>query len=87
MPTPASPVRDVTFGQALNLSLDSYYDILKAQVGGLATEEYLQLKAVADAIDISSHYTWFSYYNLLQRSDQAIEPTPVSGVVLQPERR
>lgn len=83
MPTPDSPIKDVTFGQALKISLDNYYDILKAQVGGLATNEYLQLKAVADPIDISSaKYKWFSYYNLLRRSDQAIDPTPVSDVVL-----
>jgi hypothetical protein len=82
-PMPDSPVKEISFGTALTISLNNYYDLLKNQVGGLATEEYLQLKLVADAVDISEEkYPWYSYYNLLQRSDQAIEPTPVAGVVM-----
>lgn len=80
---PDSPIKDVPFGEALKVSLNNYYDLLKNQVGGLATEEYLQLKLVADAVDVSEEkYKWFSYYNLLRRSDQAIKPTPVTGVVM-----
>lgn len=81
-----SPVQDVTFGQALSISLDNYYDLLKKQVGGLKADEYLQLKLVADTIDISKEvkasehgYVWFSYFNILSRSDRAIQPTPISG--------
>ncbi|WP_332819949.1 hypothetical protein [Sphingopyxis sp.] len=87
MYAPDSPIQDVSFGTALKISLDNYYDLLKAQVGGLATEEYLQLKLVADTIDLSDKkaseggYIWWSYYNLLRRSDLAIEPSPVSGEV------
>src|SRR3974377_1168414 len=78
----SSPVQDVTFGQALSISLNNYYDLLKGQVGTLAADEYIQLKLVADAIDISrKKYPWYSNYNLLIRSDQAIAPTPVTGVV------
>src|SRR5690349_5249101 len=78
-----SPIKEVPFSQALTVSLNNYYDLLKSQVGGLATEEYLQLKLVADALDISeTKHKWYSYYNLLRRSDQAIAPTPVSGVVM-----
>lgn len=83
----SSPVKDVTFGTALKISLDNYYDLLKTQVGGLATEEYLQLKLVADIVDLSDKkaseggYRWWSYYNLLKRSDLAIEPSPVEGQI------
>lgn len=80
---PPNPIKDITFGSALNITLNNYYDLLKNQVGGLATEEYLQLKLVADTLDISEEkYKWFSYYNLVRRSDQAIEPSPVSGTVM-----
>jgi hypothetical protein len=82
------PVKDVDFGTALKISLDNYYDLLKAQVGGLASEEFLQLKLAADTIDLSADkkaseggYVWFSYTNLLNRSDRAITPTPVEGSV------
>ena len=79
----SSPVQPVTFGQGLTLSLDNYYDLLKASVGGLAVDEFLQLKLVADPVAISSvSYKWFSYYQLLRRSDRAIAPTPVDGVVM-----
>lgn len=81
----SSPVRDISFGQALNLSLDSYYDLLKGQVASLQADEFLQLKLVADMIDLSvdekaskGGYIWYSYHNLLERSDIAIEPHPVS---------
>ena len=78
-----SPVRDVPFGEALNISLDNYYDLLKSQVGGLRADEFLQLKLVADTVDVSDeNYKFWSYYNLVIRSDQAIEPTPVSDGVM-----
>lgn len=77
-----NPIQDVPFGTALKISLDHYYDILRANVGNLGSEEYLQLKLVADAVDISEgRYPWFSYYSLLRRSDQAIDPTPVTGTL------
>lgn len=77
---PYNPVQEVPVGTALKISLDNYYDLLKAQVGNLAADEFFQLKLVADTVDISEQdYRWFSYYNLLRRSDQAIEPIPVSG--------
>lgn len=85
---PESPVKDVTFGTALEISLDNYYDLLKKQVGGLKQDEFLQLKLVADTIDISPDkkaseggYIWWSFFNLLNRSDRAIAPTPVLGEV------
>lgn len=86
--TPPSPVKPVDFGTALKFSLDNYYDLLKTQVGGLKADEFLQLKLVADTIDISPEkkaseggYQWFSYYNLLNRSDRAISPTPIGGEI------
>lgn len=82
----ASPIQEITFGQAMKLSLDNYYDILKQKAGQLGAQEFLQLKVVADTIDLSTEeiaskggYVWFSYFNLLNRSDRAIEPDPVSG--------
>ncbi|KIO50268.1 hypothetical protein [Nitrosospira sp. NpAV] len=82
-----SPVKDITFGDATQLTLDNYYDVLKLHVGTLQKEEYLQLKVAADTLDISSKgvpdggYKWFSYYNMLRRSDRAISPSPVMGTV------
>src|SRR5205809_6652647 len=77
-----SPVKDVTFGQALKLSLNNFYDVLKEQVGKLGTDEYFQLRAIADTIDISeTDYPFFSYYNLLNRCDQAIDPQPPAGTI------
>lgn len=84
----SSPVKEITFGQATKFSLDNYYEILKEKAGQLAAGELLQLKVVADTIDLTSDenilaskggYTWFSYFNLLNRSDRAVEPLPVSG--------
>jgi hypothetical protein len=84
---PQSPIKEVTFGEGMKISLNNYYDILKEQAGGLGAKEFLQLKLVADGVDISSttepgSYKWFSYYNLLRRSDLAIDPSPVSDTVL-----
>jgi hypothetical protein len=84
---PTSPIQEVKFGTALKISLDNYYDLLKEQIGKLNAEEYLQLKLVADSIDISDKdfkdkgYKWFSYYNLLRRADREIDPTPVEGTI------
>ncbi|MGV1957776.1 hypothetical protein ACQZ5G_14825 [Agrobacterium sp. 22-214-1] len=85
---PASPVREVDFGTALKISLDNYYDLLKTTIGGLGAQEFLQLKLVADTVDISDKpwdqqgYRWFSYYAIDWRADLQIEPEPVSGTVL-----
>lgn len=83
-----SPVKDITFGEAMEVSLNNYYDVLKAKAGQLGAGQFLQLKVIADTIDISREelsskggYVWFSYHNLLDRSDRAIEPEPVSGGV------
>jgi hypothetical protein len=79
------PVQPVSFGTALNISLNNYYDLLKAHIGGLAANEYLQLKLIADPVDISDTdaskggYRWWSYYNLLNRSDLSISPTPLAS--------
>lgn len=84
---PSSPIQEVKFGAALKISLDHYYDLLKEKIGKLNTEEFLQLKLVADSIDLSDKdfkdkgYKWFSYYNLARRSDRAVDPTPVEGTV------
>jgi hypothetical protein len=83
-----SPVQPVTFGDAMQISLNNYYDILKANAGSLGANELLQLKLVADIIDITDKknkeggYEWFSFYNLIRRSDLEIEPDPVSGTAL-----
>jgi hypothetical protein len=61
----AGPIQDVTFGTALTISLNSYYDVLKVHLGGIGAGEYLQLKLVADAIDVSKDdYPWYSLLNL-----------------------
>src|SRR4051812_21079287 len=80
-----SPIKEIPFGDALKISLDNYYDLLKTQIGGLNADEFLQLKLVADSLDLSDKkyadggYIWNSYYRLLKRSDAAIDPTPVAG--------
>jgi hypothetical protein len=87
-----SPVRPISVGDALKISLDNYYDLLKTHVGGLAANEFLQLKLVADILDVSldwppaapvgAHfYPWFSYFNMLERADRSIVPAPVSAGV------
>lgn len=80
-------VQQITLGQAVNLTLDNYYDLVKAKVGNLGADEYLQLKISCDAIDISDQvneggYKFFSYYNLLQRADLTIDNGPISGELL-----
>jgi len=77
------PVQNVSINTALSVSLNNYYDLLKNQIRGLAAQEFLQLKLVADPVDLSTKdYPWFSYYNLLNRSDLAVNPTPLSSVVM-----
>jgi len=79
----ADEVRDIPFGQAIKISLDNYYDLLKTNVGSLQAEEFLQLKLVADPLDINQdQYEFFSYYTMLVRSDAAIEPQPVGGEIV-----
>lgn len=89
---PDSPIKEITFGEGMKFSLNNYYDVLKEQAGGLAAKEFIQLKLVADGLDISdtvkvdskdASYKWFSYYNLVKRSDIAIDPDPVDiGTVM-----
>jgi len=80
-----SPVLPVPFGDAMKISLNNYYDVLKQNIGGLGASEFLQLKSVADIVDISKTkndddgYEWYSYYNMLNRADLEIEPVSVSG--------
>jgi len=83
-------VRQITLNNALQISLDNYYDLLKDQSGGLGAQEFLQLKLVADGVDISDKvkegteeqsYIWFSYRNLRNRSDLNIIPSQVDTTV------
>ena len=83
-----SPVQDVPLPAALKITLDNYYDLLKTQAANLKANEYLQLKLAADVLDVSDDksdtylgYTWFSYYNMVGRSDRAIHPVPVAGEI------
>lgn len=82
------PVVPVPFGTAMQVSLNNYYDLLKAQAGNLGANEFLQLKLTADPVDITAKknvdggYEWFSYYNLLNRADLEIDPAPLSGSAL-----
>lgn len=81
----SDPVRPISLSSALKISLDNYYDLMKTSVG-VANNEMLQLKLVADLLDISDDriipskggYTWFSYHNLLERADRKIQPSAVS---------
>jgi len=78
-----SQVQPIQISEALSISLNNYYDLLKQQVGGLAANEFLQLKLVADPVDVNDQkYRFFSMYQLLNRSDLAIEPEPISGTIL-----
>lgn len=84
-----SPVQPVTFGEAMQISVNNYYDLLKSQTDSLKADEFLQLKLAADIVDITDKtndkkgYEWFSYYNLLNRADLGIEPRPLSEVSVQ----
>jgi hypothetical protein len=82
-----SPVEQISLGSAVQITLDNYYDLLKEQSGNLSAKEYLQLKISCDALDISESvdmgsYKFFSYYNMLQRCDLTVDPTPVNGELL-----
>ncbi len=85
--TASDTVRDVPLGNALKVTLDHYYDILKTNAGNLQADEFLQLKLAADVLDISSKgasvggYEWYSRYVILRRSDKTIEPTPVADAI------
>jgi len=73
-------VLPVPINAALKITLNNYYDLLKSNVGGLQASEFLQLKLVADPVDISSKdYPFFSYANLRVKSDVAIVPKPVAA--------
>ena len=48
-----SPVKDVTFGEALKISLDHYYDLLKARAGDFDEKQFLQLQLASNIIDLS----------------------------------
>lgn len=88
-----SPVQPISPGDALKISLDNYYDLLKGQVGNLQVNEYLQLKLVADILDVSADwptpppaegahfYPWYSNLQLLNRADKTIVPIPLSAGV------
>ena len=84
-----NPVEDISFGDATNLTLDLYYNILKAEAGRIKAPEYLQLKLVSSPLDLSAEpggnkqggYLWNSRYRLLQHSDTAVYPGPISGQV------
>ena len=79
------PVRPVSLGTAMQVTLDNFYALMKTHAG-VADNELLQLRLAADLIDISDDnvvaskggYTWFSYLNLVDRSDRQIQPSPVS---------
>jgi len=80
----SDPVQPVSLSSALKISLDNFYDLLKGHAG-VAQNELLQLRLSADLLDISDDklaskggYKWFSYHNLLDRSDRQIESSPVS---------
>ncbi len=86
----ADQVQQIKLNDAMKITLDNYYDILKAQAGGLGAKEYIQVKLVADGVDISdkvlqneneTSYEWFSYRNLRNRSDKAIDPNMVDDTV------
>lgn len=84
-----SPVKPVTMGEGLEISLNNFYDLLKTQAGSLNADEFLQLKLVADVVDISEAkkpqdkgYEWYSYLNLINRADVEIEPQPLSGTAM-----
>jgi len=81
----SDPVQPISLSSALKTSLDNFYDLLKTSAG-VAQNELLQLRLAADLLDISDDrtpaskggYEWFTYHNLLDRSDKQILPSPVS---------
>src|SRR5690606_40807193 len=86
----SSPVADIDFGKAMQISLDSYYDILKATITGgnpLSQEQYIQLSLASLVVDLSNEdvkasvggYHWYSKYQFLLLSDRSIAPTPIDG--------
>ena len=58
-----------------------FYDVVKEQLGSLGSLQFIQIKAVAEQLDISKSYPWFGYYNYLNRTDLLLEPVPVSDTM------
>ncbi|WP_035613831.1 hypothetical protein [Haloferula sp. BvORR071] len=78
----SSQVRPIPISGALQFTLSNYYDLLKLKVGSLNADEFVQLKLVADPVDLSARYKYYSMYGLLNRSDLSVEPEPVSGTIV-----
>ncbi|HEY4370025.1 MAG TPA: hypothetical protein VGN07_22520 [Steroidobacteraceae bacterium] len=88
----SSPVKPIPLAEALKISLDNYYALLKIQVGSFQANEFLQLKLVADILDISGtwpanapagahFYPWHSVFLMLDQADRQIVPAPIVGGV------
>lgn len=85
----SSPVKPVTPGAAMKITLDHYYDILKARAGNIANKQFIQLSLASSVLDLAPEptvlkpsdggYHWHSKYNMLQRCDRSIEIAEIDG--------
>ncbi|WP_137009846.1 hypothetical protein [Aquitalea aquatilis] len=56
-----------------------FYEFVKGQVkGDLKQDQYLQLQTIAEPLDLSGKYPFFSLYNYLSKVDQLLAPVPLS---------
>ena len=59
-------------------TFDLFYGFVKERVGNLGANQYLQIRTIAEPLDIAVRYPWFSYCNYLTRIDTTIVPVPLS---------
>ncbi len=56
-----------------------FYEFVKGQVkGDLKQDQYLQLQTIAEPLDLSSKYPFYSLFNYLCKVDQLLAPVPLS---------
>ena len=60
-------------------TFDLFYELVKGQVkSDMKAEQYIQLQTIAEPLDFSKNYCWFSYFTYLNKVDQIIKPEPLS---------
>jgi hypothetical protein len=60
---------------------DLFYEFVKLELkkpGTIETTDFIQLKVMAELLDASNSYLWFSYFSYLNKVDLVIEPVPLS---------
>ena len=67
-------------------TFDLFYQIVKLQIGNLKSDQYIQIRAVAEPLDMNKTYPWFSYYAYLSKVDTCLEATPITNTFASTDR-